>query len=204
MNGDMNDVIQPKSDQINADTLIGGPMTVKITGVKIDHSSEQKVSISLEGTPLVFRPCKSMSKVLVAAYGADANLYVGKSMTLYRDPKVKWGGLEVGGIRISHLSHIEKDMVMMLTQTRAQRAPHKVKPLRVEQQAAEPPTIDTEAAQTSARAAAGQGKAAFTAWWNGDGRALRDAVKPIMPELTKLAADADGPPPDNDDDAPPM
>lgn len=203
MNGDMNDVIQPKSDQINADTLIGGPMTVKITGVKIDHSSEQKVSISLEGTPLVFRPCKSMSKVLVAAYGADANLYVGKSMTLYRDPKVKWGGLEVGGIRISHLSHIDKDMVMMLTQTRAQRAPHKVKPLRVEQQAAEPPQIDTEAAQTSARAAAGQGKAAFTTWWNGDGRTLRDAVKPIMPELTKLASDADGPPPDNDD-APPM
>lgn len=204
MNGDMNDVIQPKSDQINADTLIGGPMTVKITGVKIDHSSEQKVSISLEGTPLVFRPCKSMSKVLVAAYGADANLYVGKSMTLYRDPKVKWGGLEVGGIRISHLSHIEKDMVMMLTQTRAQRAPHKVKPLRVEQQTQQAPAAPDNALQL-AEAAARKGTAAFRDWWGSDeGKACRVAANQNIDSLKKLAADADGPPPDNDDDAPPM
>jgi len=204
MNGDMNDVIQPKSDQINADTLIGGPMTVKITGVKIDHSSEQKVSISLEGTPLVFRPCKSMSKVLVAAYGADANLYVGKSMTLYRDPKVKWGGLEVGGIRISHLSHIDKDMVMMLTQTRAQRAPHKVKPLRVEQQQTQAPAAPDNALQL-AEAAARKGTAAFRDWWSSDeGKACRVAANQNIDSLKKLAADADGPPPDNDDDAPPM
>ena len=203
MNGDMNDVIQPKSDQINADTLIGGPMTVKITGVKIDHSSEQKVSISLEGTPLVFRPCKSMSKVLVAAYGADANLYVGKSMTLYRDPKVKWGGLEVGGIRISHLSHIDKDMVMMLTQTRAQRAPHKVKPLRVEQQQTQTPAAPENALQL-AEAAARKGTAVFRDWWGSDeGKACRVAANQNIDSLKKLAADADGPPPDNDD-APPM
>jgi len=204
MNGDMNDVIQPKSDQINADTLIGGPMTVKITGVKIDHSSEQKVSISLEGTPLVFRPCKSMSKVLVAAYGADANLYVGKSMTLYRDPKVKWGGLEVGGIRISHLSHIDKDMVMMLTQTRAQRAPHKVKPLRVEQQQTQTPAAPENALQL-AEAAARKGTAVFRDWWGSDeGKACRVAANQNIDSLKKLASDADGPPPDNDDDAPPM
>ncbi len=200
----MADVTQPKSDQINADDLISGPMTVTITAVKIKAGEDQPIAMSLSGTSKVYRPCKSMARVFMAAWGADANVYVGRTITLYRDPKVKWGGLEVGGIRISHLSHIEKDMVMMLTQTRAQRAPHKVKPLRVDQQAdTPPPQIDTEAAQTAARAAAGKGKAAFTAWWNGDGRTLRDAVKPIMPELTNLASDADGPPPDNDD-APPM
>ena len=200
----MADVTQPKSDQINADDLISGPMTVTITAVKIKAGEDQPIAMSLSGTQKVYRPSKSMARVFMAAWGADANVYVGRSLTLYRDPKVKWGGLEVGGIRISHMTDIDKDMVMMLTQTRAQRAPHKVKPLRVEQQTETPPQIDTEAAQAAARAAAGQGKAAFTAWWNGDGRTLRDAVKPIMPELTKLASDADGPPPDNDDDAPPM
>ncbi len=200
----MADVTQPKSDQINADDLISGPMTVTITAVKIKAGEDQPIAMSLSGTPKVYRPCKSMARVFMAAWGADANVYVGRTITLYRDPKVKWGGLEVGGIRISHMTDIDKDMVMMLTQTRAQRAPHKVKPLRVEQQASEPPQIDTEAAQAAARAAAGQGKAAFTAWWNGDGRTLRDVVKPIMPELTKLASDADSPPTDNDDDAPPM
>ena len=197
----MADVTQPKSDQINADDLISGPMTVTITAVKIKAGEDQPISMSLSGMQKVYRPCKSMARVFMAAWGADANLYVGRSLTLYRDPKVKWGGLEVGGIRISHMTDIDKDMVMMLTQTRAQRAPHKVKPL---QRQAETPPVDTEAAQAAARTAAGQGKAAFTAWWNGDGKPLRDAVKPIMPELTKLAADADGPPPDNDDDAPQM
>ena len=67
-----------------------------------------------------------MSRVLVAAWGPDANAYVGRSVTLYRDPKVKWGGLEVGGIRVSHMSHIERDMVMSLTATKGKRAPHKI------------------------------------------------------------------------------
>jgi hypothetical protein len=70
-----------------------------------------------------------MSRVLVAAWGADANKYVGRSLTLYRDPTVKWAGMEVGGIRISHMSHIERDMVMALTATKGQRKPFMVKPL---------------------------------------------------------------------------
>ena len=197
MNGDMNDVIQPKSDQINADTLIGGPMTVKITGVKIDHSSEQKVSISLEGTPLVFRPCKSMSKVLVAAYGADANLYVGKSMTLYRDPKVKWGGLEVGGIRISHMSHMDREMTLMMTVSKANRQPAKIKLL----QATEAPQEPDDALQ-QAETAARNGTASFRAWWSSDaGKACRASATANLDRLKAMAAEADPPP---DDDAPPM
>src|SRR3546814_4161704 len=68
----------------------------------------------------LFRSCKSMSRVLVSAWGPDANAYSGRSLTLYRDPKVKWGGMEIGGIRVSHMSHIERDMVMALTATRSE------------------------------------------------------------------------------------
>ncbi len=50
---DMTQVIQPKSDQINADDLIAGPITVKITDVKIQGGTEQPVSIHIEGTPKV-------------------------------------------------------------------------------------------------------------------------------------------------------
>ena len=56
-------------------------------------------------------------------------------MTLYRDPKVKWGGMEVGGCRISHMSHIEREMVIALTMTKKERAPYRVKPLVVEKPA---------------------------------------------------------------------
>lgn len=131
---DMSAVIQPKSDQINADDFIPGPRTYQIEGVAISPGTEQPVQIKLVGEPRVWKPCKSMSRVLVAAWGPDAKVYAGRSLTLYRDPKVKWGGMEVGGIRISHMSHIERDMLLQLTATKGKRAPHVVKPLVAEVQ----------------------------------------------------------------------
>ena len=126
---DMNAVIVPKSDQINADDLIGGPRTIRIAGVKVSPGTEQPVSIAIEGDGKVYRPCKSMARVMVAAWGADSSVYSGRSLTLYRDPKVKWGGLEVGGIRIGAMSDLASPMTLALTETRASRKPFTVKPL---------------------------------------------------------------------------
>jgi hypothetical protein len=127
---DMRDVIIPKSDQLNSDDLIAGPMTVKITGVTIRGGQEQPISIAFEGdNGKPFKPCKSMCRVLVQAWGPDSAKYAGRSMTLYRDPTVKWAGMDVGGIRISHLSDIEKDLTMALTATRGNRKPFTVKPI---------------------------------------------------------------------------
>lgn len=129
---DMSPVIIPKSDQINADDMISGPMTYQIEGVKITPGTEQPVNIKLVGEPRFWRPCKSMSRVLVAAWGPDASAYTGRSVTLHRDPAVKWGGMEVGGIRISHMSHIERDMLLQLSVTKGKRAPTVIKPLIAE------------------------------------------------------------------------
>lgn len=129
---DMSVVIQPKSDQVNADDFIGGPRTFTIEAVHINPDADQPVQIQLVGEKRVWRPCKSMSRVLVAGWGPDAKTYSGRSVTLYRDPRVKWGGMEVGGIRISHMTHIERDMMIQLTATKGKRAPHVVKPLAAE------------------------------------------------------------------------
>lgn len=187
MTTDMSGIIVPKSDQINADSLLAGPLTVTIESVAISPRDDQPVSIKLRGMDKVYRPCKSMARVLVHAYGPDASKYAGKSMTLYCDPKVKWGGMEVGGIRISHLSDIEKEMVMMLTQTHKQRAPFKVKPLAVTAPATEP-TNALELAETAARA----GTEAFRAWWGGDeGKSCRVTAQANIDRLKQLAAEAD-------------
>lgn len=127
---DMSAFVAPKSDQLNADDLIAGPRTITITRVTGTGNGEQPVAVYFEGDdgkPL--KPCKSMRRVMIAAWGADASQYAGRSMTLYRDPKVKFGGMEVGGIRISHMSHIDREMVMALTVTKAKREPYKVKVL---------------------------------------------------------------------------
>lgn len=127
---DMREVIVPKSDQLNSDDLIAGPMTIKVTGVSIRGGQEQPVAISFEGdNGKPYKACKSMCRVLVTAWGADSKRYVGRSMTLYRDPSVKWGGMEVGGIRISHMSDIESPLTMALTATKGSRKPYVVKPL---------------------------------------------------------------------------
>lgn len=127
---DMRSVIVPKSDQLNADDLLAGPMTVTISQVTIRPGTEQPVSVFFEGdNGKPYKCCKSMARVMVHCWGADANEYVGHSMTLYCDPTVKWGGMEVGGIRISHMSHIPKGVTMALTATKGQRKPFVVKPL---------------------------------------------------------------------------
>jgi hypothetical protein len=130
MSGDMHQTIIPKSDQLNADDLIGREMTIKITAVDIKGGQEQPVSIHFDGdNGKPYKACKSMCRVMVSAWGADSKKYVGRSMTLYRDPKVKWGGMEVGGIRISHMSDISDDMTMALTVTRANKKPFTVRPI---------------------------------------------------------------------------
>jgi hypothetical protein len=127
---DMRAVIVPKSDQINADDLIAGPLTITITKVDIRPGTEQPVSISFDGDGgKPYKPCKSMARVMVNCWGPDASKYIGASMTLYRDPTVKWGGMEVGGIRISHMTGIDRAMTMALTATKGSKKAFVVKPL---------------------------------------------------------------------------
>ena len=130
---DMRAVIIPRSDQINADSLLGGPITITITAVSIKPGTEQPVTISYDGDAgKPYRPCKSMARVMVQCWGPDANAYVGRSMTLYCDPTVTWGGMAVGGIRISHMSDIQGAQKMALTATKGSKKVFVVKPLVIQ------------------------------------------------------------------------
>jgi hypothetical protein len=70
-----------------------------------------------------------MRRVLITAWGDDGREWVGRSFTAYNDPDVKFGGVKVGGIRISHLSHLDGDLHMALTATKGKRAAYTVKRL---------------------------------------------------------------------------
>lgn len=128
------DTIAPKSDQINYDDLMHGAVTVKVTGLAAG-SAEQPVIIKISDAATGeamrdFKPCKSMRRVLIAAWGDKGKDWIGKSMTLYGDASVKFGGVEVGGIRISHMSGIASDLRMKLTTTRSKRAEYIVQVLK--------------------------------------------------------------------------
>lgn len=127
----LSDHIAPKSDQLNADDLIGGPKTIKITKVS-RGTPEQPTNINFEGdNGRPYKPGKSMSRVLVAIWGgenADKH-YPGRSLTLYCDPSITFGPDTTGGIRISHATDISGPMTIHLTVKRGKRKPFVVQPL---------------------------------------------------------------------------
>lgn len=127
---DMSQTIIPKSDQLNSDDLLAGPRTITIREMNVDPGTEQPVKVFFQGdNGKPYLPCKSMRRVMVAIWGPDASIYTGRAMTLFRDPSVTWGGMEVGGIRISHMSHLEAKTVVVLTATKKARKPFTVLPL---------------------------------------------------------------------------
>lgn len=146
---DMSTTVAPKSDQLNSDDLISGPLTITITKVSGTGNADQPVAVFFDGDGgKPFKPCKSMRRVMITAWGADAGAYVGRSMRLYRDAKVAFGGMEVGGTRISHMSDLPKDrtITMALTVTKAKRAPFTVEPLKVDAPKPEAPKQEAPAA----------------------------------------------------------
>lgn len=180
---DVSETTAPRSDQQNYDDYIAGPKTVTVAEVR-KGSAEQPVEIHLVEFPgRPYKPAKSMRRVLVQAWGSDSSVYAGRRMTLYGDPTVKFGGSEVGGIRISHLSHIPKPLTINLTVTRGKRSPFTVEPL-------EPPRDESgrdwlkELAQT-----------------NGDAQKINalglearaaNAAEPVMQTIRKAYKDAGG------------
>lgn len=184
---DLRDTIVPKSDQLNADQLLGGPMTIRVTGV-MRGSDDQPVTIKYEndgGRP--YKPCKSVRKVLIFAWGENGQNWIGRMMTLYNKRDVKWGGVEVGGIRISHMSHIDADIQLSLAATRGKKEPIIIRRLD-----ANDPVL---AAKAKLEAAARGGMDALKEAWGALASQHKTAIggKDGCPEVYKkaaLAADA--------------
>lgn len=181
---DMTETIVPKSDQLNSDDLIGGPRTVAITKVARCAEAEQPIAVSFDGDGgKPYKPCKSMRRVMVAVWGPDAAAYAGRSMTLYRDPEVTWGGMAVGGIRISHMSHITEPVVLALTATKKARKPYRVLPLVVEPAPDAAATVAAELVAFADQVETPEQFAAFEA--NESATKRRNRLREARPELSQ-------------------
>jgi hypothetical protein len=180
---DMASTIIPKSNQTNFDDLLAGPRTITITAVKASGAPDQPIAVHYEGdNGKPFMPCKSMRRVMVAAWGPDAAQYVGRSMTLYGDPKVAFGGMQVGGIRISHMSHIERDLTLALTVTKAKRSPFQVRKLEAPAQTAPADRASGWAAEYIAAVNAAETPAALAAFVESKAKKLEE-LREKRPEL---------------------
>lgn len=137
----LQEALAPRSDQLNADDLIAGPRTITITGARFVEGDRggKKIVINFEGdNGKPFKPCKTMGRAMVMVWGIVddpdqtkiSDQFVGKSMTLFRDPTVDFGPDKgVGGIRISHMSHIDNEKKVKLTVSQGKKANFVFKPL---------------------------------------------------------------------------
>lgn len=148
----LRDTIVPKSDQLNAEQLLSAPMTILVTDIKRGSGVDQPVIVSYlndEGRP--YKPCKTCRKILIFAWGDDGSEWIGKRMTLYCDPDIKFGGVKVGGIRISHLSNIERDMAVSLNVTKGKKGEFIIKKLADIRSISEMKALLSEAAKGGVR-----------------------------------------------------
>ncbi len=182
---DLTKTIEARSDILNADDLMGRNITIKITNVS-QVAGDQPIAINYDGdNGKPFMPCKSMRRVLVHAWGADGKKYVGKSLTLYRDDKVKFGGMEVGGVRISHMSDIPSSITMALTATRANKKPFTVKPLQAADSGPHPSLVE------AGNAAADGGAVVYKEWLDSLSPDNKASIKHLHSGWSKAAKAAD-------------
>lgn len=120
----------PRSDQMNADDLLGGERTFTIVAVDM-VGGDQPVHVHMaefdQGRP--WKPNKTMRRLLMLGWGYETDDYVGKRITLKRDPRVVWAGEAVGGIVIAAMSAIDEPLKVKLTAKKGKKADHVVEPL---------------------------------------------------------------------------
>lgn len=179
---DLSDTIAPNSDQMDAVDLIPygkSGRTFTVTGVDAG-TAEQPVNVHLAEFDRPWRPGKSMRRVLVAVWGADASQYVGRRLTLFCDDKVVFGGQPVGGVRILRMSGIDKPKSVPLIVSRGKSAMFPVQPLPDAAPTTPEPTADDVAESTDV--------AALKGMWRASGPERRAQIEARVAELT--ASDA--------------
>lgn len=128
----LRDTIVPKSDQTNAEDLIGITKDIQVTKVT-RGPSDQPMVIHYEGdNGRPFKPCLTMRKMLIHGWGEDGTQWYGRWMRLYCDPEVTFGKDKTGGVRVSHISHINQPYTLMLTVTRGKKKAFTFEPLQID------------------------------------------------------------------------
>ncbi len=134
----LSQTIKAKSDQLNADDIVGAEPILIIEKAVLTNDAQQPVSIYYQGcNNRPYKPSLGMRRAIAFAWGADTDfdLFVGRALQVYREGTVKWAGKEAGGIRIKAMSHIDKKITMTIPVARNKREPIVIDVLNIEKPA---------------------------------------------------------------------
>ena len=125
---DITDTLAPNSDQLDAVDLLSGPRTFTVDRVT-KGNAERPIQVHFREFPRPWRPGVNQRRVLGGVWGTDSSQWTGRRLTLFCDPEVAYGGQKVGGIRVSHMSHIKKRTGTPIIPTRGKSTIYNVDPL---------------------------------------------------------------------------
>lgn len=118
---------QAKSNQLNAVDIMGCEPVITIREVNV-RQGDQPVAVFYHGdNNRPWYPSKGMIRILMAGWGKESDNWVGKSVQIFMEPSVTFGGKAVGGIRVRAMSDIpQRGINATLTISRTKREPYPV------------------------------------------------------------------------------
>ena len=126
---DITPALQAKSDQLNAEDLITGPITVHVTGGYLAEGNRLVVELA-EYPQRPWLASRGMAKFIGAIWGTETDEWAkNAAITLFRNPEVVYGGKAVGGIQIQAISGISKPYTGPLRKSRDKSVPFTIQPL---------------------------------------------------------------------------
>ena len=164
-----------KTDQLNAEDLLTGPIVVQLEDVRT-NDSDQPVTVKISGGHRPWKPNLTMRRLLTrVTKTGDASQWIGRWVELGRDPEVTWAGEAVGGIVLQAMSGLDRPQTHSLPLSKKARKSWTVLPLKPpsQRQAPDLDAILSQAGVTMGQAdswAASKGKPPISAL-DQDGRA---------------------------------
>ena len=178
----MTESLEARSDQINAVDL-SEPRTYtieKVTAGKATHPFDFHL---VESPGKVYRPNLGMRRVIVDGWGPETSAYHGRRLTLFNEPTVIYAGVEIGGIRVSHMSHLDKPLKTSLAISQKKKVPYTVQPL------IESAPAPAQSEPSAKAVAACTDPDALRVMWHPSGPERRAQIEARVNELAKTEAE---------------
>lgn len=104
---DVSETLEAKSSQLNAVDIMGVEPVITVREVSVSPGGDQPISVYFNGdNNKPWKPSKGMRRILAAGWGRNSDDWIGRSVKIYFEETVTFGGKEVGGIRIRSMSDI--------------------------------------------------------------------------------------------------
>ena len=135
-----------KGEYISAVELNNNRPTLTIAKISISRVEDEKKKREVDKPVMWFKEidrgwmyCKTTGHCMAAMFGNNDDAWIGKRVTLYADPEVRFGSEQVGGIRIAGSPDIAKPLTVRIKFPKKKAFEVQLAPTKAPTQQQQPP-----------------------------------------------------------------